>query len=454
MYGSAIGYSEGIKKPNAAPIADKTRLVKINTPVLLDASNSTDPDNSPNPLTYQWNQIKGPAITLSNSTSPKPTFTPTTSNEWWFELTISDGAASSKDTAKISTTWQQVDIGNPGASGSVYWNGTVFYIYGGGGNTSGTSDKFTFVCQPITGDGELVVYVTDISNYDGVSGALSGAMIRESLASGSSFASMFVSPYYEGNAFFKYRTTTGTSISSTTNTGVVIPYWIKIKRVGSSFTGWKSANGSTWVQVGPSVTMTMASTVYFGMAVTSNSSTQTATSHGKTGTSGVSVTSNPPITVTVNDQTIGTGLNQFQFSGFNSETQSGNYNNDGHWSWNVLNENYQVRFYGTQVKIYTKVENCGGIAGVSIDGGTEILVDKYSPTTQFQKLIYTSPVLTLYNHTLKVRNTNTKNANSIAACIYADRVDIVSGGISNTAPTVSIAATVSPNPVTASTTNL
>jgi hypothetical protein len=133
------------------------------------------------------------------------------------------------------------------------------------------------------------------------------------------------------------------------------------------------------------------------------------------------------VPVSVNDNTIGTGNNQFEYvSGANwpFSPEPGAYNNDNHYSQTV-NAYYQVRFNGTQAKVYTKKNSNHGIMAISIDGGAETNADSYSSTTVQQALVYTSPVLSAGQHTLKVRVTGTKNASSTDTWIIADRVDVV-----------------------------
>lgn len=129
-------------------------------------------------------------------------------------------------------------------------------------------------------------------------------------------------------------------------------------------------------------------------------------------------------TVQVNDNTTGTGTNQFEYVGsWSYGSQTGAYMNDNHWD-SDLNGYYQVRFNGKQIKVYAAKANNHGIAGISIDGGSETLVDYYASSRQEQALVYTSPTLTAGSHTLKVRVNRTKNASSSGYAIPADRVDI------------------------------
>lgn len=108
--------------------------------------------------------------------------------------------------------------------------------------------------------------------------------------------------------------------------------------------------------------------------------------------------------------------------------QAGAYENDNHWSA-AANTFYQVPFTGTQVRLYGARAPWHGIAAVSIDGGPETTVDTYAASRADGVLLWTSPVLAAGAHTLKVRVTGTKHANSTHTYVTADRVDVVNGGI-------------------------
>jgi hypothetical protein len=133
--------------------------------------------------------------------------------------------------------------------------------------------------------------------------------------------------------------------------------------------------------------------------------------------------------VTINDGTVGTGTNQFEFvgSGWRYRTGQPSYLGDDHYSKGT-NEYYLVRFSGTRVNVITAKGPSHGIAAYSIDGGPETTVDHYNATRQNQVLVYTSPVLTDGAHTLKMRITGTKNASATDFYVLADRVDVVGSG--------------------------
>ena len=55
-----------------------------------------------------------------------------------------------------------------------------------------------------------------------------------------------------------------------TQTAAAVPEWVRITRSGNSFTTERSANGSSWTAIGTAKTIAMGSTIYVGLAATSN----------------------------------------------------------------------------------------------------------------------------------------------------------------------------------------
>ena len=94
-----------------------------------------------------------------------------------------------------------------------------------------------------------------------------GVMMRESLAAGSRNAMMLVSAA-KGLAFQRRTSTNGASVSTSGLAGAA-PMWVKLTRAGNTITAFRSTDGASWTTVG-SDTMTMASTIYVGLAVTSH----------------------------------------------------------------------------------------------------------------------------------------------------------------------------------------
>ncbi len=138
-------------------------------------------------------------------------------------------------------------------------------------------------------------------------------------------------------------------------------------------------------------------------------------------------TSYTPSATTVNDNTTGTGQNQFNYVGnwsyYNGQT--GAYNNDNHWS-STANDFYTFQFSGQQVRVYASMETNGGIAGFSVDGGPETYFDTNAATRVDNVFLLATPTLASGTHTLKVRVTGLKNGASSGYNLPADRIDVVS----------------------------
>ncbi|MBN8465352.1 cellulase family glycosylhydrolase [Corallococcus exiguus] len=144
-------------------------------------------------------------------------------------------------------------------------------------------------------------------------------------------------------------------------------------------------------------------------------------------------------TVQLNDNTVGTGTGQFQYTGtWETGTGAEKFQGDDHYS-STTNSTFVVRFNGTQVKLYGSAASHHGIATVAVDSGAAVDVDFYSATRQDQKLLFTSATLASGAHTLTVKVAGRKNAASSGYTLNADRVDVTTATQGDsTAPTASI----------------
>src|SRR5262245_55070198 len=99
-------------------------------------------------------------------------------------------------------------------------------------------------------------------------------MIRASTAAGSQHAFTAVTP---GNGLnFQRRSTTNGVSDNTVGGAGAAPYWVRLQRVGNTFTSSASTNGATWTTIG-SVTISMGTSVQVGLAVTSHADGTIAT---------------------------------------------------------------------------------------------------------------------------------------------------------------------------------
>jgi regulation of enolase protein 1 (concanavalin A-like superfamily) len=160
----------------------------------------------------------------------------------------------------LPSPWTNQDVGSTGSAGNAgYTAGTgSFSVNGAGSGAYYTPDGFQYVSQTATGDCTVTARVATQANT--AQYAKAGVMIRESTSATSAFAEMIVTP--ASGADFQYRATSG-SPNSVAATGAA-PAWVRVTRVGSTFTGYTSSDGTTWTQVG-STTLTMASSVTLGL---------------------------------------------------------------------------------------------------------------------------------------------------------------------------------------------
>jgi hypothetical protein len=183
-------------------------------------------------------------------------------------LPSSEAAASVPGGAPPSP-WLNGDIGSVGLAGSAAWCSGQFTISGSGADIWNTADAFQFVYAPLTGDGDIRARVVSLQNTD--PWAKAGVMIRETLTAGSRNVYMPIS--YGSGASYQWRPSTNGFSFNSAQSGIVAPYWVRLTRTNNTFTGYISPNGTSWIQVGPSTNITMASSAYAGLAVTAHNST-------------------------------------------------------------------------------------------------------------------------------------------------------------------------------------
>src|SRR5208282_2175595 len=174
----------------------------------------------------------------------------------------------------LPSSWNDTDVGSVGVAGSASYTNNVFTVTGAGAEIYGTADAFHFLYQPLTGDGTIVARL--VSLQGGVGYVAAGVMIRNALDAGAANAKTAEWPSYNG-IYFDIRSAEGGSTSEPGTEAAMAPYWVKVARSGSTFSSYASLDGVNWAQVGTSQTITMGTSVYVGLAVTSGSTSATAT---------------------------------------------------------------------------------------------------------------------------------------------------------------------------------
>lgn len=185
--------------------------------------------------------------------------------------------ASATTQVNVSLSLTEQDIGAVTPAGSSSYSSGVYTVDTGYGSelmTSSTTDKFSYAVQSVSGDFDFTARVTGVNCSD--TAKCEGAvMIRETLADDSTYAAAGVT---DGRGTqFNYRTTTASASASIAGPVNYAPYWVRITRVGNTFTAYTSADGSTWTQLGTQQTISMATSVYGGLAVANHGAAGTVT---------------------------------------------------------------------------------------------------------------------------------------------------------------------------------
>jgi regulation of enolase protein 1 (concanavalin A-like superfamily) len=174
--------------------------------------------------------------------------------------------------AAAPNTLTSLDIGaSQAGSTTVVTPGSAYDVTAGGPGVSANADGFRYLYTQVTGNFDVMVQVDSLTVAGNFSTA--GIMARTTLDVTSPAVYMSASPV---NYRFKSRSTDGgtTTIAATTAAITYPNVWVRLTRVGNVFTGYFSSDGVNWTQMS-SVTLALPQTLYLGLAVASNSTTQT-----------------------------------------------------------------------------------------------------------------------------------------------------------------------------------
>src|SRR5215470_12406888 len=157
------------------------------------------------------------------------------------------------------------------------------------------TDSFSFVRQPLTGNGTITARVTaltgehanlsagpaQVGNGNMVRGltawAKAGIIIKQSTHQGSAYAAMMVTGSNGTRMQYNY---TGDIAGMRGSVSAAHPRWLRLTRSGDTITGYESADGTHWAQAGTVQLAGLPSTVQVGMFATSPNFTVTQNSFG------------------------------------------------------------------------------------------------------------------------------------------------------------------------------
>ncbi len=232
------------------------------------AISATAADTDGSVMTVEF--YNGATLLNTDNTSPYSyTWTGVAAGTYSLTAKAYDNAGAITTSAPVTViVWGNQDIGAVGAAGSSTLAAGLFTVRGSGADIWGTVDEFQYAYRTLTGDGSIIARVPTVQNTN--SWAKAGVMIRSTLAANSPHIDMLMTPTTSNGGNFQYRLTASATTASAKKTGIAPPYWVKAVRTGNTFAGYTSPDGITWTQVGTAQTITMASTVYIGLAVTSH----------------------------------------------------------------------------------------------------------------------------------------------------------------------------------------
>ena len=193
--------------------------------------------------------------------------------------------------------------GGPTRTGSAC--GTNTFPVGPGGEP--VDDSFYFVRQPLTGNGSITVQVTSLTGLlppanpnvqAGPNGpadtrpglvpwAKAGLIIKNGTSQGSAYAAMMVTADHGVRMQDNYTNDTAGQPGAVSPAS---PRWLRLTRSGDTITGYDSADGTHWTQVGTVHLAGLPSTIQAGLFATSPAYTVESQGFGG-GTNGSSLSS-------------------------------------------------------------------------------------------------------------------------------------------------------------------
>ncbi|MER6078846.1 ABC transporter permease subunit [Streptomyces sp. NPDC001833] len=144
------------------------------------------------------------------------------------------------------------------------------------------NDDFSFVHRSLTGDGTITVAVTSLTGVIATDPgrtrpglapwAKAGIIVKDGLAQGSSYAAVMVTGRHGVRMQYDYTHDVAGGAGGAVSAPP--PRWLRLQRTGDVLTGYRSADGRTWSEVGTARLAGLPHTVQAGLFVTSPSAEQ------------------------------------------------------------------------------------------------------------------------------------------------------------------------------------
>jgi len=176
------------------------------------------------------------------------------------------------DDGSIDTAaWQWLDADTNGGTNSWEANDTL-YIDAGGADVWTGSDEFAVrYMNDVNGNFDIKVLVDDQENRN--NWGKCGIMVRNDMTAPGSSTGYVIMATTPGNGYtFQYdNNDNGFLDSHVTGSSVTLPSWVRLQKIGTTFVGYRSTDGTNWT-VHATRTISSAATVQdVGIFVTSHS---------------------------------------------------------------------------------------------------------------------------------------------------------------------------------------
>jgi hypothetical protein len=136
-----------------------------------------------------------------------------------------------------------------------------------------TSGHYRYAYKSLTGSGSMIARVDSLDETPSEA-ALAGVMIRQATDLGAPMSFTCLTGGYGNGALWVWVPVGQAPAWTEAADPVAPPYWVRVDRAGNTFTGFVSADGATWTQIGDPQTIVMNDPVLIGLAVTSSNASQ------------------------------------------------------------------------------------------------------------------------------------------------------------------------------------
>ncbi len=256
-YGQRMQYTgPGSKTPpsGTAPLTAPNKWVR-----LVRSGNTFTSYQSPDGV--NWTQIGIATVTMSGPVDIG--LFDTSHNIGQYSSVAIDNVTITTSTGPVlgplPAPWAQTDVGSPALAGSAGYNSStgVYTVIGEGADIYGTYDQFHYVYQPTSGDGTMIARLTSESNTS--SNAKAGIIWKQSTTAGSNYILIAQAP--GGGVKVQYNFN-GSVAGGTYNFPNV---WMKLTRVGNTFTAYLSSDGVNWTSVLSKSTLNITTAATVGL---------------------------------------------------------------------------------------------------------------------------------------------------------------------------------------------